>query len=42
MKVAGATGAAGLAALKTGLIGLAEQAGPKVEAVKETVVNWST
>ncbi len=36
MKAAGA-GAAGLAALKTGLINLAEQAGPKVEAVKETV-----
>ena len=36
MKTAGA-GAAGLAALKTGLIGLAEQAGPKVEMVKETV-----
>jgi hypothetical protein len=37
MKAAGATGA-GIAALKTGLIGLAEQAGPKVEAIKETVV----
>lgn len=36
MKVAGA-GAAGLAALKTGLIGLAEKAGPQVEMVKETV-----
>jgi len=37
MKAVGA-GTAGLAALKTGLINLAEQAGPKVEAVKETVV----
>ena len=36
MKTAGA-GAAGLAALKTGLIGLAEKAGPKVEMVKETI-----
>jgi hypothetical protein len=36
MKAAGA-GAAGLAALKTGLIGLAEKAGPKVEMIKETV-----
>ena len=36
MKTAGA-GAAGIAALKTGLINLAEQAGPKVEMVKETV-----
>ena len=31
------TGIGGLAALKAGLINLAEQAGPKVEAVKETV-----
>ena len=37
MKAAGA-GAAGIAALKTGLINLAKDAGPKVEAVKETVV----
>ena len=36
MKAAGA-GAAGLAALKTGLINLAQDAGPKIEAVKETV-----
>ena len=36
MKTAGA-GAAGLAALKTGLINLAQDAGPKIEAVKETV-----
>jgi len=36
MKTAG-TGLAGLAALKTGLINLAEEAGPKIEAVKETV-----
>ena len=36
MKAAGA-GAAGLAALKTGLINLAKDAGPKVEAVKESV-----
>ena len=36
MKTAG-SGLAGLAALKTGLINLAEEAGPKVEAVKETV-----
>lgn len=36
MKAAGA-GAAGIAALKTGLINLAEQAGPKVEMVKETI-----
>ena len=36
MKTAGA-GAAGLAALKTGLINLAKDAGPKVEMVKETV-----
>ena len=36
MKTAGA-GAAGIAALKTGLINLAEQAGPKVEMVKETI-----
>jgi len=34
MKAAGA-GAAGLAALKTGLINLAEQAGPKIEKVTE-------
>ena len=33
------TGVGGLAALKAGLINLAEQAGPKVEAVKETVSN---
>ena len=37
MKAAGA-GAAGLAALKTGLINFAQEAGPKVEAVRETVV----
>ena len=36
MKAAGA-GAAGLAALKTGLIGLAEKAGPQVEMIKETI-----
>ena len=36
MKTAGA-GAAGLAALKTGLINLAKDAGPKIEAVKESV-----
>jgi len=36
MKAAGA-GAAGLAALKTGLINLAQDAGPKVEMVKETI-----
>tara|TARA_A100001515_G_scaffold28757_1_gene22266 strand:- start:2616 stop:4052 length:1437 start_codon:yes stop_codon:yes gene_type:complete len=36
MKAAGA-GAAGLAALKTGLINFAQEAGPKVEMVKETV-----
>ena len=37
MKLAG-SGVAGIAALKTGLINLAKDAGPKVEAVKETVV----
>ena len=36
MKIAG-TGAAGLAALKTGLINLAQDVGPKIEMVKETV-----
>ena len=40
MKAAG-TGAAGLAALKTGLIGLGEKAGPKVEMVTETVKEYS-
>tara|TARA_R100001480_G_scaffold4239_1_gene10563 strand:+ start:77 stop:1330 length:1254 start_codon:yes stop_codon:yes gene_type:complete len=38
MKAAG-TGLAGLAALKTGLINLAKDAGPKVEAIKETVTS---
>ena len=36
MKLAG-SGVAGIAALKTGLINLAKDAGPKVEAVKESV-----